>query len=69
MEQRFRPDFCQCRHPQQARKPYLNWLHRLLHEAASTVHCATQDPDSPQFCAQEKLAELQLEMHSAKSRV
>jgi hypothetical protein len=53
----------------QGREIYLNSLHRLLHDAASTVHCATQDPDSPQFCAQEKLAELQFEMHSAEFRV
>jgi hypothetical protein len=32
----------------------------------TVVHCATQAPDSPQFCAQEKLFELQFEMHSAK---
>jgi len=32
---------------------YLNSLHRLLHDEASTAHCATQDPDSPQFNAQE----------------
>jgi len=44
---------------------YLGSLHRLLHDEASAVHCATQDPDSPQFCAQEKLLELQLAMHSA----
>jgi hypothetical protein len=52
-----------------ARKPYLDLLHPLLHKSASTVHCATQDPDSPQFFAQEKLTELQSEMHFAKSRV
>ena len=28
------------------------------------VHCATHGPDSPQLWAQEKLLELQLEMHS-----
>jgi hypothetical protein len=36
-----------------------------LHDAASAVHCATQEPDSPQFCAHEKLLELQFAMHSA----
>jgi hypothetical protein len=51
-----------------ARKTYFDSLHRTLHDVTSTVHCATQDPDSPQFCAQEKLAELQLLMHSAKPR-
>jgi hypothetical protein len=50
------------------RETYLDSPHRTLHDVASTVHCATQDPDSPQFCAQEKLAELQLLMHSAKCR-
>jgi hypothetical protein len=30
------------------------------------VHCATQDPDSPQLCAHEKLLELQFAMHSAE---
>jgi hypothetical protein len=48
-----------------AEKPYFDSLHRVLHDAASTVHCATQEPDRPQFCAQEKFTELQLLMHSA----
>jgi hypothetical protein len=48
---------------------YLGSPHRLLHDEASAVHCATQDPDSPQFWAQEKLLELQFAMHSAKVRV
>jgi hypothetical protein len=47
---------------------YLDSPHRALHDVASTVHCATQDPDNPQFCAQEKLAELQLLTHSANPR-
>jgi hypothetical protein len=46
--------------------PQEDSLHRLLHDEASAVHCATQDPDSPQFCAQEKLLELQFAMHSAE---
>jgi hypothetical protein len=44
---------------------YLSSLQRALHDAASAVHCATQEPDSPQFCAHEKLLELQFAMHSA----
>jgi hypothetical protein len=47
-----------------AGKSYLSPLHAALHAAAAVVHCATHDPDSPQFCAQEKLLELQLAMHS-----
>jgi hypothetical protein len=42
--------------------------HPRLHAAASAVHCATQAPDKPQFCAQEKLFESQLATHSAKVR-
>jgi hypothetical protein len=44
---------------------YLGLSHLVLHAADTALHCATQDPDSPQFCAQEKLFELQFEMHSA----
>jgi hypothetical protein len=36
-----------------------------LHTADAAVHCETHAPDSPQFCAQEKLFELQFETHSA----
>jgi hypothetical protein len=50
-------------------KPYFRSLHWLLHDEASAVHCATQDPDSPQFCAHEKLFELQVAIHSANVRV
>jgi hypothetical protein len=39
-----------------------------LHAAAVAVHCATQAPDNPQFCEQEKLLESQLATHSAKVR-
>jgi hypothetical protein len=39
-------------------------LHSFLHAADAAVHCATHAPDSPQFCAQEKLLELQFETHS-----
>ena len=46
------------------KKNYLSPLHAALHAAAAVVHCATHDPDSPQFCAQEKLLELQFAMHS-----
>jgi hypothetical protein len=46
------------------KKSYLSPLHADLHAAAAIVHCATHDPESPQFCAQEKLLELQLAMHS-----
>lgn len=48
---------------------YLSPLHPLLHTPDTALHCATQDPDSPQLCAQEKLLELQFAMHSAKDRV
>ena len=48
---------------------YLNSPQRALHAAASAVHLATQEPDSPQFCAQEKLAELQFEKQSAGVRI
>ena len=48
---------------------YLGSQQRALHAAASAVHLATQEPDSPQFCAQEKLAELQFEMHSGGVRI
>jgi hypothetical protein len=48
---------------------YLSSPQRALHAAASAVHLATQEPDSPQFCAQEKLAELQFEMHSVGVRI
>src|ERR1700730_12572584 len=41
-------------------------LHPLLHDAETVLRCATQDPDTPQFCTQEKLFELQFEIHSAK---
>jgi hypothetical protein len=44
---------------------YLILLHSVLHAADVAVHCATHDPDSPQFRAQEKLFELQSETHSA----
>src|SRR6202790_4523145 len=43
---------------------YLILLHSFLHAADAAVHCATHAPDSPQFCAQEKLFELQFETHS-----
>jgi hypothetical protein len=43
-------------------------LHAVLHAASAVVHCATHDPDSPQFCAQEKLVELQLATHSENVR-
>jgi len=46
------------------KKNYFSPLHAVLHAAAAVVHCATHDPESPQFCAQEKLLELQLAMHS-----
>jgi hypothetical protein len=49
-------------------KDYLSPLHLSLHAADAVVHCATHDPDSPQFCAQEKLMELQLAMHSENVR-
>jgi hypothetical protein len=44
---------------------YLSLLHSFLHAADAAVHCATHAPDSPQFCAQEKLFELQFDTHSA----
>jgi hypothetical protein len=47
---------------------YLSSSQRALHDAASAVHFATHDPDSPQFCEQEKLTELHFEMHSAEVR-
>jgi hypothetical protein len=39
-------------------------LHSILHAVDEAVHRATHVPDSPQLWAQEKLLELQLEMHS-----
>jgi hypothetical protein len=42
----------------------LSLLHSVLHAADAAVHCATHAPDSPQFCAQEKLFELQSATHS-----
>jgi hypothetical protein len=39
-----------------------------LQATAVAAHCATQAPDNPQFCEQEKLLESQLAMHSAKVR-
>jgi hypothetical protein len=39
--------------------------HPRLQAAAVAVHCATQAPDNPQFCEQEKLLESQLATHSA----
>jgi hypothetical protein len=54
------------RHEQSGKqKSYLNLLHSFLHAADAAVHCATHAPDSPQFCAQEKLFELQFDTHSA----
>jgi len=45
-------------------KGYLSPLHLILHATDAAVHCATHGPDSPQLWVQEKLLELQLEMHS-----
>ena len=44
---------------------YLSLLHSFLHAADVAVHCATHAPDNPQFRAQEKLFESQIETHSA----
>jgi hypothetical protein len=52
-----------------ASRSYLGPSHLLLHIADTVLHCATQAPDSPQFCAQEKLFELQFAMHSAKKEL